>query len=95
MKKLVFLLFFSPFILLCQISNQLDDNGNRQGNWLKYHENGNVKYKGQFKDNKPYAIFYYYYDTGELKIEISTSADQVIHKANEGLAGQTKPGRRG
>ena len=31
--------------------------------------NGNVRYKGQFIDNKPQGLFYYYYDSGELKAE--------------------------
>ncbi|GAH37310.1 unnamed protein product, partial [marine sediment metagenome] len=38
--------------------NQVDKNGLKQGYWKKYYDNGNIKYEGYFKNDKP---------TGELK----------------------------
>mgnify|MGYP000711675240 CR=1 FL=1 len=58
-----------PFIVFGQITNHIDDNGNKQGYWVKYHQNGEIRYKGQFKDNVPQGLFLYYYKTGELQIE--------------------------
>ena len=49
--------------------NQIDINGKKQGDWIKYDDNGKLRYKGQFIDDIPSGVFKYYYDTGELKLE--------------------------
>ncbi|HCQ29640.1 MAG TPA: hypothetical protein DIU39_05090 [Flavobacteriales bacterium] len=46
--------------------NQLDAQGRKQGKWVKYHENGQPRYVGQFKDNKPVGEFFYYDEEGNL-----------------------------
>ena len=69
MKKLLLFLFLFPFFSISQTINKIDDYGMKQGVWSRNHKNGNVRYKGQFKDNKPQGLFYYYYESGALKAE--------------------------
>ncbi|MFC2100491.1 LytTR family transcriptional regulator DNA-binding domain-containing protein [Bacteroidota bacterium] len=65
-------------ILLCFVSliaqqtssdtiNQLDDSGKKQGYWVKYHEEGQKKYEGYFKNDIPIGMFRYYYSDGSLR----------------------------
>ncbi len=44
--------------------NQKDAQGRKQGKWRKFHRNGNLRYIGQFKDDKPVGKFMYYYEDG-------------------------------
>ncbi len=68
MKRILLLtiLITSSLFLLGQ--NETDSQGRKQGNWVKYYENGKtIRYKGQFKDNVPYGKFIYYYESGEVQ----------------------------
>ncbi len=47
--------------------NTVDENGLRQGKWKVYDEAGNLKFKGQFKDDIPYGEFKFYFTKGSLK----------------------------
>ena len=47
--------------------NQTDAKG-KQGKWEKRTPSNILIYTGQFKDDKPFGEFHYYYETGELKI---------------------------
>lgn len=47
--------------------NHLDEQGFRQGVWKVHDAEGNLKYEGQFIDNKPVGEFKYYYPGGRLK----------------------------
>ncbi|MCC7331539.1 MAG: toxin-antitoxin system YwqK family antitoxin [Flavobacteriales bacterium] len=59
-------LFFSfTSVLFGQDTNYTDSKGMKQGFWIKKFENGNTRYTGQFKDNKPYGTFIYYYENGK------------------------------
>ena len=69
MKHLTLLLLLFPLLALSQDINNVDINGYKQGKWLKKHNNGNIKYKGQFTDDKPFGLFYYFYENGKLKAE--------------------------
>ena len=53
MKKLLLFLFCIPFLSFTQEVNQTDVDGNKQGVWTKSYKNGKVRYKGQFKNDKP------------------------------------------
>lgn len=46
--------------------NKSDKLGRRQGKWIDYHDNGQIRYKGQFKDNEPVGEFLYYSEDGKL-----------------------------
>ena len=70
--KFTFTLITILFTALCfgQI-NQVDANKRKQGPWKKYYPNtGALKYEGQFKDNKPYGVFTYYYKTGRVEAKV-------------------------
>lgn len=65
--------------------NQTDANGLKQGQWKKLYSNERVRYEGQFKNDKPFGLFKYYYDNGKLQatnnhIGDGTVANHVYHK---------------
>lgn len=45
--------------------NYVDVNNKKQGNWSQQYYNGEIRYTGQYKDDIPYGIFYYYYENGK------------------------------
>jgi len=47
--------------------NRTDEQGRKQGYWEKAYPNGNIMYRGYFKDDKPVKEMRRYYETGELK----------------------------
>ena len=60
MREFCFLVFCIPFFAFSQSINNVDAKGYKQGIWTKTHDNGSVRYQGQFRDNIPYGIFNYY-----------------------------------
>lgn len=59
--------------------NSTDSQGRKQGEWVKYYENGKtIRYKGQFKNDIPYGKFVYYYESGEVQT--------ILEYEEEGLA---------
>ena len=69
MRFLLFFLLIFSFFCSAQNINQIDSNGMKQGVWKKTYDNGNLRYKGNFKNDNPEGIFYYYYKSGELQLE--------------------------
>lgn len=74
--------FLIVFILLITGSvhffsqNSTDSQGRKQGAWIKYHADGKTpRYKGQFKDDKPFGEFIYYYESGEVQTVLSYETD--------------------
>src|SRR4030043_1088029 len=49
------------------IFNQTSSKGLKQGYWKKYYPNGNLMYKGCFKDDKPTGEMKRYFESGNLK----------------------------
>jgi antitoxin component YwqK of YwqJK toxin-antitoxin module len=45
--------------------NKTDEQGRKQGLWEKKYPDGNLRYKGHFRDDKPSGIFKNYYDLGD------------------------------
>ena len=69
MKKNIFFIFFVVIpILSFSQENFIDEFGRKQGKWTAKYDNGTIRYKGDFKDDKPQGIFYFYYDNGNLHI---------------------------
>ena len=68
-------------VLLTQLAfgqtsyNKVDASGMKQGEWVKMWNNGVVKYKGVFKNDKPVGVFNYYYPSGKLKSVMTFSED--------------------
>lgn len=53
-----------------QYINRSDKQGNKQGKWIQFYANGNIKSEGLFLNNKRNGIFKYYDLSGKLlKIE--------------------------
>jgi len=40
--------------------NEFNKNGERTGEWVKYYDNGNVRYRGQFENGKEVGVFKFY-----------------------------------
>ena len=58
--------------------NVTDVSGLKQGPWIKYFPDSKVvRYRGQFRDNKPYGEFtYYYFPGGEVKTVMKYSSPE-------------------
>lgn len=41
-------------------TNQFNQKGERIGNWVKYYDNGNIRYQGQFENGKEVGVFKFY-----------------------------------
>jgi antitoxin component YwqK of YwqJK toxin-antitoxin module len=63
---LLFLVFLLPAgsQALQESRNFVDRDGLRQGLWEQHYPNGNVRYRGTFRNNKPAGEFIRYFDNG-------------------------------
>jgi len=77
--KATFLIFTSCLMmsnLFAQDINQKDASGRKQGEWVVKYENSTVaQYKGQYKDDKPYGTFTYYYTSNKVKAVMKFDKD--------------------
>jgi antitoxin component YwqK of YwqJK toxin-antitoxin module len=55
--------------------NKTDDQGRKQGHWIKKYPNTIVMYDGIFKDNHPVGEFKRFYESSALKSVLIYSAD--------------------
>jgi antitoxin component YwqK of YwqJK toxin-antitoxin module len=78
MKYIFYLLLFFSLSSSAQSINYVDADGKKQGVWKKTYKDGNLRYEGAFKNDVAQGIFYYYYKTGELKLE-----KEFFHKGTE------------
>lgn len=54
--------------------NKVDAQGRKQGNWVKtFDDSDDIRYQGQFKDDKPVGKFVYYYPEGQIRSIITHS----------------------
>ena len=69
--------------LNAQDFNKLDDKGRKQGPFKKFYESAKDKvfYEGQFKDDKPYGRFTYYYKNGKVKSFMDYSSDGKVARS--------------
>jgi antitoxin component YwqK of YwqJK toxin-antitoxin module len=71
--------------------NKVDAQNRKQGPWQKNYPNSRVlMYKGQFKDDKPVGVFYYYYQSNKKQAiikhdENSTRSVAVFYHENGNL----------
>ena len=72
-KPIFWMFIFSTLISFAQEkTNQLDENGNKQGNWKGYYEDTkNLKYEGEFKNGKEVGLFTFY-DNTKVKSIVAT-----------------------
>jgi antitoxin component YwqK of YwqJK toxin-antitoxin module len=83
MKALICLFsVFLSFSLFAQGDiNKIDANGLKQGTWEKKFENGQVRYRGQFVDDKPVGTFFYYYEEGGKSYEVAYESESDVSHA--------------
>lgn len=70
---LLIIISLSTLNLVAQ-QNQTDEQGRKQGNWVKYKD-GVKFYEGEFKDDKPIGNFLRYYRSGRLSSKSSFSEE--------------------
>lgn len=59
--------------------NKTDDQGRKQGVWKKGYKNSTVfRYVGQFKNDKPYGEFTYYYESGNIQSKIKFQKNGTV-----------------
>jgi antitoxin component YwqK of YwqJK toxin-antitoxin module len=71
-SRLILILFAGAFILSCPVHSQeplniTDQNGLKQGHWVKKDAKGKIDYEGWFKDNKPVGTFKRFYDNDSVQ----------------------------
>ena len=62
--------------------NRIDAKGRRQGPWRDFYPNGQLRYEGQFKNDKCKGVFKYYDELGNLKAtnEFDKSGEKALNK---------------
>ena len=65
-------------------SQGLFKNGKTHGPWVRYHDNGQLRFKGTYKDNMRVGPSVGYYDNGRLYYK-GTYKDSVPRKRYRGL----------
>ena len=67
---------------MAQDFNQTDSKGRRQGAWRDFYHNGQLRYEGQFKNDKCKGVFRYYDEQGNLKAtnEFDKSGEKALNK---------------
>lgn len=68
--------------LMSQDFNKTDSKGRRQGPWRGFYPNGQLRYEGQFKNDKCKGTFKYYDELGNLKAtnEFDKSGEKALNK---------------
>ena len=67
MKRIIILSLLC-LAFVCQAQNRVDNQGRRQGRWIKTDKDGSRIFEGEFKDGKEVGVFNYYYPDGTLKM---------------------------
>lgn len=55
--------------LACNAQNRIDQQGRKQGHWIKTDKNGVKIFEGDFKDGMETGTFQYFYPDGTLRIK--------------------------
>jgi antitoxin component YwqK of YwqJK toxin-antitoxin module len=91
-KLLTFLVgfLFSVTMFAQALLNQTNENGLKQGKWMKKNKDNETIYIGQFKDGQPYGVFQYLYPKGKLKSEVTHKNDSEVYVKNYYETGKIK-----
>lgn len=80
LKITIIVLLSNTLVLNAQHTNQINTAGEKEGTWIKYFDNGKIKYQGQFHADKPYGTFKYYTNEGKLKaVNIFSKDGSIAH----------------
>lgn len=97
--KLISIFFFLTIsnILIAQTANinKTDEQGKKQGVWIKKYPGGNIQYEGTFKNDHPVGEFKRYYEDRTLKSLLVYSddgreANAAIYHPNGFISSQGK-----
>ena len=84
MKRFALILAALMFAMtaVAQDFNRTDAKGRRQGPWRDFYPNGQLRYEGQFKNDKCKGVFKYYDEQGNLKAtnEFDKSGEKALNK---------------
>jgi antitoxin component YwqK of YwqJK toxin-antitoxin module len=61
--------------------NKTDNNGKKQGHWIKNYPNGHIRYDGYFKDGQPTGIFKRFFENDTLRSILVFSSDGKVAEA--------------
>lgn len=75
MKLRIIVLIMSLLPLLAVAQNQIDQQGRRQGPWVKVDKNNRKIYEGTFKDDHETGVFTYYYPNGAVRMKNTFTPD--------------------
>lgn len=53
----------------CQAQNRTDNQGRKQGHWIKTDKDGSKTFEGDFKDGKEVGLFQYFYPDGTIRMK--------------------------
>ena len=56
------------------------ENGKREGAWISYHENGQLRFEGKYKNGLKDGAWFSYYKKGLLAGPLEKSALVQVHK---------------
>ena len=84
LKFLKYVFFISTIVFT---QNEFNLDGKRNGPWIGYHDNGVIKYTGQFLNGLEYGLFRYYNLSKNLVIELNyidtgTISDAILYYKN-------------
>ncbi len=68
MKYRLIILALMMVGIACQAQNKIDNQGRKQGHWVKTDKQGNKIYEGDFVDDMETGTFTYYYPDGTVRI---------------------------
>src|SRR3989304_8614934 len=95
MKTLYLLILITYSLVLSAQNtgiNQVDATGKKQGKWIKYYNNGVIKYEGTFINDKPTGLLKRYYSTGVLRAAMNFTGDNeskaVLYYENKNIAAE-------
>ena len=84
MKRYCFILaaLILTVTAMAQDFNRTDSKGRRQGAWCDFYPNGQLRYEGQFKNDKCKGTFRYYDEQGTLKAtnEFDKTGERALNK---------------
>ena len=68
MKYKLIILALMMVGIACQAQNMIDEQGRKQGHWVKTDKQGNKIYEGDFVDDMESGTFTYYFPNGTVRI---------------------------
>ncbi len=80
-STIAFLFLWLPFSIAQVDSswNNTDADGEKEGKWRAYHNNGVLRYVGQFEKGKPAGEFKYFFDSGDLQSVLNFESSEIAN----------------